>query len=122
MAVKRPYLFGAWKCRRGCSATTRLGVLGVHAIGYVGRISEQDMERTDKAAYRGMRHIGRLGLEATYEKELLGRVGFEKMETNAHGRALRALERTAPVAAGTRAQPRRRSRPSPSRRCHAAAR
>ncbi len=97
VAVKRPYLYGV-EVQARLQRHYPLGGLGVHAIGYVGRISEADLERLDKAAYRGMRHVGRLGLEATYEKELLGRVGFEKMETNAHGRALRALERVAPVA------------------------
>ncbi len=97
VAVKRPYLYGV-ELQARLQRHYPLGGLAVHAIGYVGRISEADLERLDKAAYRGMRHIGKLGLEATYEKELLGRVGFEKIETNAHGRALRALERTAPVA------------------------
>ncbi len=97
VAVKRPYLFGV-EVQARLQRHYPLGGLGVHAIGYVGRISEPDLERLDKAAYRGMRHVGKLGLEATYEKELLGRVGFEKIETNAHGRALRTLERTAPVA------------------------
>ncbi len=97
VAVKRPYLYGV-EVQARLQRHYPLGGLGVHAIGYVGRISEADLERLDKAAYRGMRHVGKLGLEATYEKELLGRVGFEKMETNAHGRALRALDRVAPVA------------------------
>lgn len=97
VAVKRPYLYGVELAAR-LQRHYPLGGLGVHAVGYVGRISEADLERLDKAAYRGMRHVGKLGLEATYERELLGRVGFEKMETNAHGRALRALERVAPVA------------------------
>ncbi len=97
VAVKRPYLYGV-EVQARLQRHYPLGGLGVHAVGYVGRISEADLERLDKAAYRGMRHVGKLGLEATYEKELLGRVGFEKMETNAHGRALRALDRVAPVA------------------------
>lgn len=97
VAVKRPYLHGVELVAR-LQRHYPLGGLAVHAIGYVGRISEADLERLDKVAYRGMRHVGKLGVEATYEKELLGRVGFEKMETNAHGRALRALERVAPVA------------------------
>ena len=42
--------------------------------------------------------IGKLGVEISYEKTLLGQVGFEKVETNAHGRSLRILERIAPVA------------------------
>jgi penicillin-binding protein 2 len=75
-----------------------LGGLGVHAVGYVGRISEEDMKIIDKSAYRGMRHIGRLGLEATYEENLLGTVGFEKIETTAHGRRVNTIERIAPQA------------------------
>lgn len=75
-----------------------LGGLVAHALGYVSRISDQDLERIDRAAYRGMQHIGKLGIEAMYEQRLLGRIGFEQVETNAHGRALRTLERTAPIA------------------------
>lgn len=74
------------------------GALGVHAIGYVGRISEDDLEDIDKDAYRGTQYIGKLGVEQNYESELLGQVGFEKVETDAHGRAIRVLERIAPVA------------------------
>jgi penicillin-binding protein 2 len=75
-----------------------LGALGVHAVGYVGRISEDDLETIDKNAYRGTQFIGKLGVEQSYEDTLLGKVGFEKVETDAHGRAIRVLERIAPVA------------------------
>ncbi len=74
------------------------GALAVHALGYVGRISEDDVEEIDKNAYRGTQHIGKLGVEQSYEDKLLGTVGFEKVETDAHGRAIRVLERIAPVA------------------------
>jgi penicillin-binding protein 2 len=74
------------------------GTLGVHAIGYVGRINEDEMENIDRNAYRGTQHIGKLGIEQSYEDTLLGTVGFEKVETDAHGRAIRVLERIAPVA------------------------
>jgi len=74
------------------------GALGVHAVGYVGRISEDDLETIDRNAYRGTQHIGKLGVEQSYEDELLGKVGFEKWETDAHGRQIRRLERIAPVA------------------------
>jgi len=74
------------------------GTLAVHAIGYVGRINEDEMENIDKNAYRGTQHIGKLGIEQSYEDTLLGTVGFEKVETDAHGRAIRVLERIAPVA------------------------
>jgi penicillin-binding protein 2 len=74
------------------------GALAVHAIGYVGRINEDEMEAIDRNAYRGTQHIGKLGIEQNYEETLLGQVGFKKIETDAHGRESRVLERIAPVA------------------------
>jgi penicillin-binding protein 2 len=75
-----------------------LGGLAVHAIGYVGRIDEQESSGIDRSAYRGTQHIGKLGVEGRYEGLLLGQVGVEKVETNALGRTLRAVERIAPKA------------------------
>jgi len=74
------------------------GALAVHAIGYVGRINEDEMENIDKSAYRGSQHIGKLGIEQNYESTLLGEVGFKRVETDAHGREGRVQERIAPVA------------------------
>lgn len=97
VAVRLPFLNGA-ELHARLRRHYPLGGLAAHALGYVSRISEQDLERIDRAAYRGVQHIGKLGVEAVYEQLLLGRVGFEQVETNAHGRALRTLERTAPIA------------------------
>lgn len=97
IAVKRPFLNGV-ELQARLQRHYPQGGLGVHALGYVSRISEADLERIDKTAYHGMRHIGKLGVEAQYEETLLGRVGFEHVETNAHGRAVRVLERTPPLA------------------------
>jgi penicillin-binding protein 2 len=96
-AVNRYRLNGA-ELRARLQRHYPLGGLGVHAIGYVGRINEDEADAIDKNAYRGTQHIGKLGVEANYEDRLLGQVGFEKIETDAHGRALRTLERIAPVA------------------------
>lgn len=74
-----------------------LGDLTAHVLGYVGRISADDLEQIDAAAYRGVDHIGKLGLESWYERDLLGRPGFEQVETNAHGRIVRLLSRTPPT-------------------------
>jgi penicillin-binding protein 2 len=52
------------------------GALAVHAVGYVGRINEEEMEAIDRNAYRGTQHIGKLGVEQHYEDALLGTVGF----------------------------------------------
>ena len=74
-----------------------LGELGVHLVGYVGRINKRELDRIDQADYRGTSHIGKTGVEASYEDWLHGRVGYQRVETNAQGRVLRVLERHDPV-------------------------
>jgi penicillin-binding protein 2 len=74
-----------------------LGPLGVHVIGYVARISEQELQQVDATNYRGTDHIGKVGVEQAYEAALHGRVGHQHVETNAQGRTLRILSRAAPV-------------------------
>ena len=72
-----------------------------HVVGYIGRIGQKDAERLEEeglaANYKGSDHIGKLGIEASYEKWLHGRTGIEKVETDSSGRAVRVLSRTAPV-------------------------
>ena len=43
------------------------GGLAVHALGYVGAISEQDLKHIDRATYAGTSLIGKLGVESAYE-------------------------------------------------------
>jgi len=74
-----------------------LGPAGAHVVGYVGRIDEQELQRLDAADYSGTSHLGKTGVEKAYEDELHGKVGFKHVETNAQGRTLRVLERSAPV-------------------------
>lgn len=68
-----------------------------HAVGYVGRINEQEIKRIDPVAYAGTHYIGKTGIERHYEDLLHGTVGYEEVETNARGRVLRVLRRTDPV-------------------------
>jgi penicillin-binding protein 2 len=75
------------------------GDLFAHVIGYVGRIDSADLEKLDPARYSGATHIGKGGIERHYESRLHGQVGFEQVEINAEGRALRVLERI-PAQAG----------------------
>ncbi|HHI93433.1 MAG TPA: penicillin-binding protein 2 [Gammaproteobacteria bacterium] len=70
---------------------------GVHALGYVGRISEQELQRIDSTNYEGTEFIGKTGIEKFYEDLLHGEVGVEQLETNAQGRTLRVLDRTPPI-------------------------
>jgi penicillin-binding protein 2 len=73
------------------------GPLATHALGYVGRIDERDLQRIDVSDYSGTTHIGKVGIERTYEDMLQGSVGYRQVETNAEGRILRTLVRTAPT-------------------------
>ena len=73
------------------------GELGVHLVGYVGRIDKRELDSIDQADYRGTSHIGKTGIEASHEDWLHGKVGYQRVETNAQGRILRVLERHDPV-------------------------
>jgi penicillin-binding protein 2 len=77
-------------------------VSGSHLLGYIGRINAKDLERIDGKDqfdnYRGTDHIGKTGLEQHYEFELHGQTGFEQIEVDAGGRAVRVLSRIPPVA------------------------
>lgn len=68
-----------------------------HVLGYVGRISQQDLNRIDESNYAGTTHIGKNGVEKTYEDMLHGKVGYEQVEVNAAGRVVRTLEQTPPT-------------------------
>jgi penicillin-binding protein 2 len=78
-----------------------LGQIASHMVGYIGRINDADLDRLeasgDLANYRGSDHIGKAGLEQSYEKELHGTTGFEEVEIDAGGRAVRTLSRTPPT-------------------------
>jgi penicillin-binding protein 2 len=78
-----------------------LGAETVHVVGYVGRISEKDLERIDRSVYRGTDYIGKLGIEAHYEKDLLGKPGLKRVETNAHGRVVRTIGSITPPVSGS---------------------
>jgi len=74
-----------------------LGPLAVHALGYVGRIDEKALKVLDSSNYRGTSHVGKNGIEKTYEELLHGKVGLQQVETTAQGRIIRVLSRTPPV-------------------------
>jgi penicillin-binding protein 2 len=72
-----------------------------HVIGYISRINDQDLELLERHGelnnYRGSLHIGKIGIEQSYEKQLHGITGFEEVETDAAGRSIRVLSRTPPI-------------------------
>ncbi|MEO5703147.1 MAG: penicillin-binding protein 2 [Gammaproteobacteria bacterium] len=96
-AVNRPRFPGV-DVAVGLARHYPFGSLAVHAVGYVGRISESDLPKLDASNYNGTTHMGKGGVEKSYEKVLHGAVGFEHVETNSQGRRLRVLSKTLPTA------------------------
>lgn len=74
-----------------------LGEHLAHVVGYVGRINVDELRSADSGQYTASSHIGKTGIERTYELYLHGSPGLERVEVNAQGRVLRVLERTDPV-------------------------
>jgi len=65
-----------------------MGTIASHAIGYMGRINEQELTRLEPSRYSVTKHIGKVGVERSYEDILHGEVGFARVETNSQGRIL----------------------------------
>jgi penicillin-binding protein 2 len=78
-----------------------LGKLGAHIVGYIGRINDKDLINLEKdgvlSNYKGSDHVGKSGIEQFYETQLHGTTGFQQVEIDADGRAVRVLSSTAPV-------------------------
>ena len=64
------------------------GALGVHALGYVGALTDRDLERIDRNIYAGSSIIGKIGLAAAYEQQLRGSSGYQQLLVNAEGRSV----------------------------------
>src|ERR1700761_2817416 len=64
------------------------GDTAVHALGYVGAISEADLAHIDRAAYSGTALIGKQGVESAYEAKLHGSNGSREILVNAQGRSV----------------------------------
>lgn len=74
-----------------------MGARMAHAVGSVRRINEEDLQRLDQVAYSGTDHIGKIGVEKYYEKLLIGKVGYRRVESNARGKVMKELDKKLPV-------------------------
>ena len=62
------------------------GELVAHAVGYVGALSTDDLQRLDPASYAGTSHTGKTGVEGSFESDLHGDAGYRHLIANARGR------------------------------------
>jgi penicillin-binding protein 2 len=92
-----------------------LNDLGAHILGYIGRISTKDEHKLEQISianemsknytpfkdadnYLGSNHIGKTGIEQSYEFDLHGLRGHQKVEVNANGQAVQVLSTKTPLA------------------------
>ena len=73
-----------------------LGPAGAHGLGYVAAVSAADKKRLDPAQYAGISHIGKTGVEGSYEDNLRGSPGGDRVLTNAYGRPLSRIREWLP--------------------------
>jgi penicillin-binding protein 2 len=92
LAVNKHRLPGL-KIKSALSRYYPYGDLLGHVVGYVGRIGVDDIAPDDEGDYRGLTHIGKIGLEAQYESVLKGRAGRSRVETDARGAELGVIDR-----------------------------
>ncbi len=95
------YLFPGVEVKARLFRQYPLGAVASHALGYINRINKTDVDTIEQneqlANYKGTDHIGKTGLEQKYEFQLHGETGYEEVETDSGGHAIRSLSRTAPV-------------------------
>jgi penicillin-binding protein 2 len=95
-SVVRPYFPGVDVHAR-LVRSYPFSALTSHVVGYVGRINEQELKNLPVSEYRGTHHIGKIGIEKTYETQLHGQTGYSEIETNAQGRAVKTVSSEDPI-------------------------
>ena len=73
------------------------GIENAHLIGYINRISKKDLEKIQNDPemlddYFGMTHIGKQGIENSFEDSLRGKSGFKKIRVNAKNSFIAEIE------------------------------
>jgi penicillin-binding protein 2 len=91
------FRFPGVEIRARATRTYPQGDSAAHVIGYIGRMSVDDkrrLEETDRLSdFAGASHLGKTGIEQSWEDTLRGRAGAEEIEVSAGGRTVRTLAR-----------------------------
>ncbi len=72
-------------------------VVGLHRPHQPARRRSSSRNPSNSSNYRGTDHIGKIGIEQRYERQLHGTTGVEEVEVDAGGRAVRSLSRSRPA-------------------------
>jgi penicillin-binding protein 2 len=73
------------------------GPLAAHLLGYVGEVSQRELERAAETGYRSGDLVGKAGLERAYDEMIRGEPGGEQVEVDALGRRVRVLDHVGDV-------------------------
>ena len=73
------------------------GRLAAHALGYVGEVSESELQLSEFSENRPGDIIGKFGLERSYNKGLTGMDGQQAILVNSLGETIQTLPRLEPV-------------------------
>ena len=68
-----------------------------HALGYVGEISEKELETLKSKGYKAGNIIGKMGLEKYYDSVLRGQDGGNRVEVDVAGRIVHEMGRKEPL-------------------------
>lgn len=98
-AVRLPHLSGFSLDARPKRAYPRTAQVPsvAHLLGYVGKISEEELATRRPQGYYRVDELGKIGLERRYETELRGTVGSRTHEVDARGRVKGTVHEQAPI-------------------------
>ncbi len=72
-------------------------LLAAHLLGYIGEVSEKELNLTGFEDYNPGDYVGKNGIERALEKELHGNDGGRQLEVDARGRVLRTISESYPT-------------------------
>jgi len=72
--------------------------VGAHVLGYVGKISEEEMGDKESYGYNPLTFVGKTGVEKTYDQFLQGTPGGRQIEVDSRGAQVRLLGLKDPMA------------------------
>ncbi len=67
------------------------GSMAAHLIGYLGEVSQEELEREEYVNHKMGYIVGKYGIEQKFEPDLMGEYGGRQFEVNAMGRKVRVL-------------------------------
>lgn len=95
-----PFLNGIYLRAEPIRAFPR-GAMAANTLGYLREIDADELAARSEQGYRLGDHIGKSGLEKTFEDALRGEEGGEELEVDARNRVLRTVQRKLPKAGKT---------------------